>query len=76
VRFGDVGDDRQAETETVRTGGPVTGGALEGLEQTAGLERQCNGPLTPSLCPFWARFSRVEHERALKGAPRDVNNPR
>ena len=38
--FGDFGDDGQAETETVRAGGPVQGGALEGLEQTADLVRR------------------------------------
>ena len=37
VGFGDVGNDRQAETETIWAGGPVRGGALEGLEQTADL---------------------------------------
>src|ERR1700723_78345 len=33
VRLGDVGDDRQAETESVRAHRPVRGGSLEWLEQ-------------------------------------------
>jgi hypothetical protein len=37
VGFGDVGDDGQAETKPVRAGGPVRGGALEGLDQAADL---------------------------------------
>ena len=42
--FGDVGDDGQAETESVRAGGPVRGGALEGLEQSADLVWRYGGP--------------------------------
>ena len=41
--LGDVGDDGQAETEPVRAGGPVRGGALEGLEQTADLVGRYEG---------------------------------
>jgi len=37
VGFGDFGDDGQAESETVWSGGPIHGGALEGLKQPAHL---------------------------------------
>ena len=37
VGLSDLGDDGQAEAETVRTGGSVRDIALEGLEQTADL---------------------------------------
>ena len=43
--FGDVGDDGQAKTETIWAGGPVRGGALEGLEQTADLVWCYGGPV-------------------------------
>jgi hypothetical protein len=37
VGFGDVGNDGQAETETIRGGRPIRGAALEGLEQSTDL---------------------------------------
>ena len=37
VGIGDLGNDRQAETETVRAAGPVRATALEGLQQAVDL---------------------------------------
>jgi hypothetical protein len=44
VGFDDVGDNGQAEAEPVRPGGPVRGGASEGLEQTGDLVWRYRGP--------------------------------